>query len=64
MSCHGQDMTHVPALPSFSLPDDAQIDAALLRLTDLFARQVARELAAGNPQAKETPHATGHHQED
>jgi hypothetical protein len=64
MRRHGQDMTHVPALSSLSLSDDAQIDAALLRLTDLFARQVARELAAGIPQAKEIHHATCHHQED
>jgi hypothetical protein len=61
---HGQDMTHVPAHLSDPLSDDAQIDAALLRLTDLLARQVGRELVAGNPQVKEKPHANGHQQED
>lgn len=51
-------MTRVPALPFSSESADAQIDAAVLRLVDLFARQVAQELAADAPDTKETPHAT------
>ena len=48
-------MTRVPALPSSSESADAQIDTAVLRLVDLFARQAARELAADASDAKETP---------
>jgi hypothetical protein len=55
---HGHGMTRVPALPFSSESADAQIDAAVLRLVDLFARQAARELAADAPDTKETPHAT------
>jgi hypothetical protein len=50
-------MTRVPALPSCSKSADAQIDAAVLRLVDLFARQVALELAVDAPDVEETPHA-------
>ena len=52
-------MTRVPALPSSSESADAQIDAAVLRLVDLFALQVAKELAADAPDAKETPDGNG-----
>lgn len=51
-------MTRVPALPSCSKSADAQIDAAVLRLVDLFARQAARELAVDASEPKEMPDAT------
>ena len=57
-------MTRVPALPFSSESAEAQIDAAVLRLVDLFARQVARELAADAPDAKETPNGTDEQQDD
>lgn len=57
-------MTRVPALPSCSKSADAQIDAAVLRLVDLFARQVAKELPADAPDAKETPDGNGEQQND
>ena len=53
--------------PASTHPDDtaeAQIDTAVLRLIDLFARQVARELAVGAPEAEETPHAATTPQKD
>ena len=57
-------MTRAPA--SSHTPDsaEAQIDTAVMRLVDLFARQVARELAVGAPEAEETPHATNTPQQD
>lgn len=57
-------MTRVPALPSSSESADKQIDTAVLRLVDLFARQVARELAADAPEVEETPHASTAPQKD
>ena len=51
-------MTRVPALPSSSESADAQIDTAVLRLVDLFARQAARELAVDASEPKEMPDAT------
>lgn len=57
-------MTRAPALPLSSASADRQIDAAVSRLVDLFARQVARELAADAPKAKETPHAKTAPQKD
>jgi hypothetical protein len=43
---------------------EAQIDAAVLRLIDLFARQAARELAADAFSNMETPDAPEQAQED
>ena len=57
-------MPRVPALPSSPESADAQIDAAVLRLVDLFARQAARELAADASIAMETSDAPQHPQED
>jgi len=57
-------MTRVPALPSSSVSAEAQIDTAVLRLVDLFARQVARELAADALEVEETPHASTAQQKD
>ena len=57
-------MTRVPALPLSPASADRQIDAAVSRLVDLFACQVARELASDAPEAKETPHAETAPQED
>jgi hypothetical protein len=56
-------MPRVPALPSSSASADAQIDAAVLRLIDLFARQAARELAS-DAYLMETPDAAEQFQED
>ncbi|MBI6630368.1 hypothetical protein [Pontibaca salina] len=50
----GQVMTRVPALPSAEDSADTQIDAAILRLVDLLARQTAREIAADAPVTKES----------
>lgn len=61
---HGHAMTRVPALPSSDPSADAQIDAAVMRLADLFAQQVARELAADAPDAKDTPNASTAPQKD
>ncbi len=47
-------MTNVPAPPLSSEPADAQIDAAVLRLVDLLARQAARELVEETPTIQET----------
>lgn len=50
-------MTRVPA-QSLSLKSaDAQIDAAILRLVDLLARQVAGDLVADAPNVEETANA-------
>jgi hypothetical protein len=57
-------MPRVPALPSSTESAEAQIDAAVLRLVDLFARQAARELAADAFSNMETSDATEHPQED
>lgn len=57
-------MTRVPAIPSFSESADTQIDAAVLRLVDLLARQVAWELAVDAPTTKETHHGANDPQED
>jgi len=61
---HGHAMTRAPAPSHVSASAEAQIDAAVLRLVDLFARQVARDLAAGAPELMETPDAEEHSQED
>ena len=52
--------THSPS----SEPAEAQIDAAVMRLVDLFARQVAGELAADASFSMETPDAAESDQED
>jgi len=57
-------MTRVPAISLCPELADTQIDVAVLRLVDLLARQVARELAADAPEAKETPHAKTALQQD
>lgn len=57
-------MQRVPSLPCSSDSADAQIDAAVLRLVDLFARQAARELAVDAPEAKETTDAVQHQKDD
>ena len=57
-------MTRAPALSSCSGSAEVQIDTAVLRLVDLFARQVARELAADAPDAKEAPNGTDEQQDD
>ncbi len=64
MNRHPLCMPRVPAFPSFSDAAEQQIDTAVLRLVDLFARQTARELVADAPDAKETPHAAQDPQED
>jgi hypothetical protein len=56
-------MPCAPALPSSPESAEAQIDAAVMRLVDLFARQTARELAA-DAHLMETPDATEPEQED
>lgn len=53
-------MPRVRSLPSFPESAEAQINTAVLRLVDLFARQVARELASDahlmeKPDAEDTP---------
>lgn len=50
-------MTRAPASSHTPNTAETQIDAAVSRLVDLFARQVAQELAADAIDAKETPHA-------
>jgi hypothetical protein len=57
-------MPRVPAIPPIAESADAQIDAAVMRLVDLFARQAARDLAAGAPELMETPDATEPPEED
>jgi hypothetical protein len=61
---HGHAMIRAPAPSHFSASAEAQIDAAVLRLVDLFARQAARDLAAGAPELMETPDATEPPEED
>lgn len=61
---HGSSMLRAPALPFSPASAEAQIDAAVLRLVDLFARQAARELAADASLIQETPDAAKHPQED
>lgn len=56
-------MPRVPALPSSPASADAQIDTAVLRLIDLFARQTARELAT-DAHLMETSDAAKQPQED
>ena len=56
-------MPRVPAIPTSSASADAQIDAAVLRLVDLFARQAARELTA-DAHLMEKPDAEAPPQED
>jgi len=63
MPAHGDSMPRVPAIPPSSASADAQIDAAVLRLVDLFARQAARELAT-DAHLMEKPDAEEHPQED
>ena len=55
---HSHGMTRVPAISFSSESADTQIDAAVLRLVDLFARQAARELAVDASEPKEMPDAT------
>lgn len=57
-------MTRVPAFPLTQDPAEAQIDAAVLRLVDLLARQAARELAADVPIIMEMPDAPPPHQDN
>lgn len=57
-------MTRAPASSLTAVCAEAQIDTAVLRLVDLFARQVAWELAVGAPEAEETPHAATAPQQD
>lgn len=57
-------MTRAPAFSVTPASAEAQIDTAVLRLVDLFARQVARELAVGAPKAEDTPHAATAPQQD
>ena len=64
VSAHGHGMTRVPALPFSSESADTQIDAAVLRLVDLFARQAALELAVDASEPKETPDATPNQQDE
>ncbi len=56
-------MPRVPTLPSFPESAEAQIDAAVLRLIDLFARQAARELVT-DAHFMETSDAAEQFQED
>lgn len=63
ISRHGYPMPRVPALPSFPESAEAQIDAAVLRLIDLFARQAARELVT-DAHFMETSDAAEQFQED
>ena len=56
-------MPRVPAISSSPASAEAQIDAAVLRLVDLFARQAARELVT-EAQFMETPDAAEPEQED
>ena len=57
-------MPRVRSLSPSSESAEAQIDAAVLRLVDLFARQAARELAADAFSNMETPDAPEQAQED
>jgi len=57
-------MTRVPAPSHSSASADAQIDAAVLRLVDLLARQAAWGLAADAPDITEKPDAAEQFQED
>lgn len=50
-------MTRAPAPSHSDESADAQIDTAVLRLVDLFARQAARELAVDASDPKERPDA-------
>lgn len=50
-------MTRVPAHSLSQKSADAQIDAAILRLVDLLARQAAGDLVADAPTAEETANA-------
>lgn len=56
-------MPRVPAIPPTLESAEAQIDTAVLRLVDLFARQAAQELAA-DAHLMETPDAAEPEQED
>lgn len=56
-------MPRVPAISSSPASAEAQIDAAVLRLVDLFAQQAARELAS-DAYLMETPDAAEPEQED
>jgi hypothetical protein len=57
-------MPRVPAISPSPESAEAQIDAAVLRLVGLFARQAARELAADASSNMETPDAAEHPEED
>ena len=57
-------MPRVRTLSPSSESAEAQIDAAVMRLVDLFARQAARELAADASFSMETPDAAEPEQED
>jgi hypothetical protein len=56
-------MPRVPAISPSPDSAHAQIDAAVLRLVDLIARQAARELAA-DAHLMEKPDAAEHPEED
>lgn len=56
-------MPRVPALPPSSESAEVQIDTAVLRLAELFARQTARELVA-DAHFMETSDAAEPEQED
>lgn len=56
-------MPRVPAISPCPESAEAQIDAAVMRLVDLFARQAARDMAA-DAHLMETPDATEPPEED
>jgi len=56
-------MPRVRTLSPSPASSEAQINTAVLRLVDLFARQVSRELAS-DAHLMETPDAEEHPQED
>lgn len=61
---HGHVMKSVTALPCSPDSADTQIDVAVLRLVDLFARQAARELAVDVHEAKEMADAAQHQKDN
>ncbi len=60
----GHTMTRAPALPHTQASADTQIDAAVLRLIDLLARQTAEELIADAPATMEIANAPPPDQND
>lgn len=57
-------MSRVPTLSPSSESAEVQIDAAVLRLVDLFARQAARGLTSDASLIQETADAPEQSQED